>query len=155
MVLAQALHWMNEHEQAPTVSDPATSNALTGETSKCWNLAEARGLMNVSHGKFRKRVFSEEEKVEKKVNFLYCETNGMIYEHFKTSDSDATVLDLAGFIGIEPRRDNVQTFDTKWDETIIAMDKQPDEKLLDNFFLIERCISCTRFRNPYPRVTPK
>ena len=77
MVLDQALHWMNEHEQVPTVSDPATSNALTGETSKCWNLAEARGLMNVSHGKFRKRAFSEEEKAEIKVKFLYCQTNRM------------------------------------------------------------------------------
>ena len=26
----------------------------------------------------------------------------------------------------------MQTFDTKWDETIIAMQKQPDEELLGN-----------------------
>ena len=29
---------------------------------------------------------------------------------------------------------NVQTFDTKRDETIIAMQKQPDEELLENVY---------------------
>ena len=37
---------------------------------------------------------------------------------------------MPDLLKIELRGDNVQTFDTKWDETIIAMLKQPDEELL-------------------------
>ena len=57
----------------------------------------------------------------------------MNYEHFKISDTDGTVLDISDIMKIELRSDNVQTFDTKWDDTIV-MQKQPDEELLDNLY---------------------
>ena len=44
----------------------------------------------------------------------------MIYEHFKISD-------ISDLVDIDLRRDNVQTFDTKWDETIIPMQKLLDD----------------------------
>ena len=39
--------------------------------------------------------------------------------------------------------DIVQTFNTKWDETIFAMQQQPDEELMENFFFrpLENLIS--------------
>ena len=44
-------------------------------------------------------------------------------------------LDMPDLLKIELRGDNVQTFDTKWDETIIAMLKQPDEELLYKLYV--------------------
>ena len=56
----------------------------------------------------------------------------MIYEHFKISGTDCAVL-VSDLPNIQLRSDSVQTFDTKWDETIIAMQQQTDEDLLQNF----------------------
>ena len=53
-----------------------------------------------------------------------------------------TVLDLSSFLHVELKSDNVQAFDTTWDETIIAMTKTDDKdhlvfvKVL--FFLSQR-----------------
>ena len=55
----------------------------------------------------------------------------MVHEHFKISDTDGTVLDIPDLLIIELRVDSVQTFDTKWNETITATQKQPDEDLMD------------------------
>ena len=43
-------------------------------------------------------------------------------------------LDISDLLNIELRCDNVQTFDTQWDETIIAMQKQPSEELVDDLY---------------------
>ena len=56
----------------------------------------------------------------------------MIYEHFKIIDTDGTVQDISDLLKIELRCDSVQTFDTKWDETITATHRQPDEEQFEN-----------------------
>ena len=90
----------------------------------------------------------------------------MVHEHFKISDTDGTVLDISDLLIIELRVDSVQTFDTKWNETITATQKQPDVDLMDNLHFSgssgnlvtsNRCspgVSRTRFKNLHPRVTP-
>ena len=42
------------------------------------------------------------------------------------------VLDLNEFLKVELKNDNVQSFNTRWDETVIAVKKQPDEEVQDN-----------------------
>ena len=55
----------------------------------------------------------------------------LIDEYFKVSDTAETVLDRHEIL-VELKNDNVLAFRTRWDETIIAMKKQPDEENLDN-----------------------
>ena len=59
----------------------------------------------------------------------------MTSDHFKISDTDGTFQDLPDLVKVELRSDNVQSFDTRWDETIIAMSKQFDEAVLENLYL--------------------
>ena len=54
------------------------------------------------------------------------------FKHHKISDMDGTVLDLSDLLKIEIKNDSLQSFDTKWDETVIAMRKHPDEEILEN-----------------------
>ena len=61
----------------------------------------------------------------------------MIYEHFRISDADVTVLDISRLLNAEFRGDSEQTFDTVWDETIIAMLKQLHGELLDNLNFLQ------------------
>ena len=56
----------------------------------------------------------------------------MIYEYFKVSGADESVLDFNEILKAEFKNDNVQSFNTRWDETIIAMKKQPDKEIQEN-----------------------
>ena len=56
----------------------------------------------------------------------------MIYEDFKVSDTDESVLNLNEILKDELKNDNAQPFSTRWCEIRIAMKKQPDEEILDN-----------------------
>ena len=61
----------------------------------------------------------------------------MIYEYFKVSDPDESVLDLHEIKKVEWKNDNKQSFNTRWDETISAMKKQPSEGILEKLFYRE------------------
>ena len=57
----------------------------------------------------------------------------MIYEYFKVSDTDKSVVDLNEILKVEFKNDNWQSFNTRLDETIIAMrGSGPDDEILDN-----------------------
>ena len=58
----------------------------------------------------------------------------MIYEYFKVGETDESVLDVNEICKVEMKNDNVQSFNTRWDETIIVMKKQPDGEILENLF---------------------
>ena len=57
-----------------------------------------------------------------------------IYEYSKVSDTDGSVLDLNENLKIELKNDDVQTFNTRWNDTVLAMSKPPDEEILESFF---------------------
>ena len=54
----------------------------------------------------------------------------MICEYFTFSDTDESVWDLSEFKKVA-WKNNIQSFDALWDETRIAMKKQPDEEILE------------------------
>ena len=60
----------------------------------------------------------------------------MIYEYFKVSDTDESVLDPHEILKVELKNDNVQSVNTRWDETIISMKKQPDDEILEYCFIV-------------------
>ena len=53
-------------------------------------------------------------------------------EYFKVIDTDESVLDFNEILKAELKNDNEQSFNTRWEETMIAMKKQPDGQILDN-----------------------
>ena len=59
---------------------------------------------------------------------------GMIYEHVKVGDMEGTVLDIPDFLTNELKGDNVQTFDTKGDEPVIELQRQPDQERLESVY---------------------
>ena len=50
------------------------------------------------------------------------------------SDTDGSVLDLNENLKVELKNDNVQSFNTRWNESIIAMKEQLDDKILQNLY---------------------
>ena len=75
---------------------------------------------------FQRRVFVEEEAAQREKRFLTGRQ-----EYFKVSDSDESVLDLNEILKGELKNDNVQSFNTRREETMVVMKKQPDDDILE------------------------
>ena len=54
----------------------------------------------------------------------------MIYDDFRVTGAHDAVLDYADFFSITLRNDDVQKFDTRWDDILLSMTKiTPDDVL--------------------------
>ena len=91
----------------------------------------AGGLMKFFDGDFRKRgLITEDEKPQHQSMFRTGRHIAWtIFERVKISDSDGTVLDLS-----ELENDHVQSFDTRWDDTVFSTREQPDDEVLEYLF---------------------
>ena len=49
----------------------------------------------------------------------------MIYDYFPVTDAQDTVLDYADLFSATLRHDDVQDFDTRWDEILCVHDQDP------------------------------
>ena len=47
----------------------------------------------------------------------------MIYDYFRVTGAHDTVLDYADLFSVALRDDNIQEFDTRWDEVPLSMSK--------------------------------
>ena len=85
------------------------------------------------HGDCKRKVFIQEEAAQKEKRFpTGRQLAWMTYEDFKVSETDESVLDFNEILKVEFKKDNALSLNTRWDETIIAMQKQLDEEVLDN-----------------------
>ena len=58
----------------------------------------------------------------------------MIYDYFRVTGSHDTVLDYADLFYVTLRDDNVQEFDTRWDEVLLSMTKIPSDDVLESLY---------------------
>ena len=55
----------------------------------------------------------------------------MIYDYFRVTDAHDTVLDYADLFSITLRNDDVQDFDTRWNEILLSMTKIPPDDIME------------------------
>ena len=58
----------------------------------------------------------------------------MIYDYFRVTGAHDTVLDYADFISVTLHDDNVQEFDTRWDEVLLSISKIPSDDILESLY---------------------
>ena len=58
----------------------------------------------------------------------------MIYDCFRVTGAHDTVLDSADLFSITLRSDDVQDFDTRWDEILLSMTKIPSDDILESLY---------------------
>ena len=58
----------------------------------------------------------------------------MIFDYFRVTRAHDTVLDYADVFSILFRDDNVQEFDTRWDENLLSMTKIPSDDILESLY---------------------
>ena len=71
-------------------------------------------LKKITSGDFTRRVVIQEEAGHKEKRSLTGkQVTWMIYEYFKVSDTDESVLDLNAILKVELKDDNVQSLSTR------------------------------------------
>ena len=58
----------------------------------------------------------------------------MIYDYFRVAGAHDTVLDYTDLFTIAHRKDNVQEFDTWWDEILLSMTKIHTDDVLESLY---------------------
>ena len=87
----------------------------------------------IQNSQFKKKVSLEEQKAQKEVRFLRGRQIAfMIYDYFRVTGAHNAVLDYADLFSVTLHDDNVQEFDTRWDEVLLSMSKIPSDDILES-----------------------
>ena len=81
-----------------------------------------------------KKVSLEEQKAQKNRFLRWRQTAYMIFDYFRVTGAHDTVLDYAALFSITLLNDDVQEFDTRWDEILLSVTKIPIDDFLENLY---------------------
>ena len=80
----------------------------------------------IQNSHFKTKVSLEEQKAQKEDRFVRGRQIAyIIYDYFRVTGAHDTVLDHADLFSIGLRKDDVQDFDTRWDEILLSVTKVP------------------------------
>ena len=105
-----------------------SSRPIKGEDFPNFEMLDARiaSALNkiIQNSKLKKKVSLEEQKAQKNDRFLRGRQIAfMTYEYFRVTCAHDTVLDDADLFSVTLHDDNIQEFDTRWDEVLLPMSK--------------------------------
>ena len=61
----------------------------------------------------------------------------LTYEYFRVTGANDSVENYADLFTVVLRNDNIQEFDTKWDEILLSMTQIPSDDILEIFIQIK------------------
>ena len=128
--------WIKEVEMVDSFDDLKSSWSVYGKTHfPIFEMLDARiaSALNkiIQNSHFKKKVSPEGQKAQKEDRFLRGRQIAyMIYGYFRVSGAHDTVVDYADLFSITLRNENVQDFDTRWDEILLSMTKIPTDEVL-------------------------
>ena len=89
----------------------------------------------IQNSQFNKKVSFEEQKAQKEDRFLRGRQIAfMIYDYFRVTGARDTKLDYADLFSVTLRDDNIQEFDTRWDEVLLSMSQIPSDDILESLY---------------------
>ena len=87
------------------------------------------------NSQFKNKVSLEELKAQEEDRFLRGRQLAfMIYDHFRVIGARDTVLDYADLFSVTLHDENIQDFDTRWDEALMSMSKNPSADILESLY---------------------
>ena len=128
--------WIKEVEMVDSLDELKPSRSIAGQNFPNFEMLDARiaSALNkiIKNSPFNKKVSLEELKTQKEDRFLRRRQIAfMIYDYFRVTSAHDTVLDYADLFSVTLRNDNVQEFDTRWDEILLSMTKIPTDDVLE------------------------
>ena len=89
----------------------------------------------IQNSQFKKKISLEELKAQKEDPFLRGRQIAfMMYDYFRVTGAHDTVLDYADLFSVSLRDDNIQEFDTRWDEVLLSMSNIPSDDILESLY---------------------
>ena len=108
-------------EMVDSLEELKSSRSVCGKNFPNFEMLDAKipSALNkiIQNSQFKKKVSFEEQKAQKEDPFLRgTKVAFMIYDYFRVTGAHDTVLDYADLFSVILHDDNVQEFDTRWDE---------------------------------------
>ena len=132
---SEAMLWIKEVEMVDLLVELKSSRSTAGKKFPNFEMLDAmiasalKNIIQNSH--FKAKVSLEEPSAQKEDRFLRRRQIAfMIYDYFRVTGAHGTVLDYAFCVTL--RDDNVQEFDTRWDEVLLSMSKIPTDDILES-----------------------
>ena len=121
------MHWIKEAEMVDSVDDLKSSSSVRGIRMPDFEVLDAKiasALNRIIHNShFKRKVCLEEMKAHKEDRFLRGRQIAyLIYEYFRVTGANDSVENYADLFAVVLRNDDIQEFDSKWDE-ILSMTK--------------------------------
>ena len=159
---SDAMVWIKEVEMVDSVDDKKKHGnqlrrKIISRILRCW----MRRLLLLWTRSDRiptskKKVDLEEQEAQKEDQFLRGRQNAyMIHDYFRVIGAHDTDHACADLFSITLRNDDVQDFDTRWDEILLSVTKIPSDDVLERPVQIENtrvwstqnCIRIVRHAN--------
>ena len=131
--------WIKEVEMVESVDDLKSSRSIGGTPGPNFELLDARiaSALNkiIQNTRFMKKVTLEEMKAHKENRFLRGrQISYLIYEYFRVTGVDESVPEYADLFTVVLRNDDIQEFDSTWDEILLSMTKITSDDILDGLY---------------------
>ena len=129
--------WIKEVEMVDSVDDLKSSCSIRGTQTPDFELLDARiasALNKIIHNtRFKKKVSLEVQKAQKEDRFLRGRQIAyQVYEYFRVTGASDSVENYADLFTIALQNDDIQLFDSKWDEILISMTQIPSDEILES-----------------------
>ena len=90
-------------------------------------------IICISH--FKRRISLEEQMAQKQDRFLRGRQIAyLIYEYFRVTEANDSVENYADLFTIGLRNDDIQEFDSKWNEILLSITKIPHDDILEGLY---------------------
>ena len=131
--------WIKEVEMVQSVDDLKSSRSIRGTHGPNFELLDARiasALNNIIQNTcFKKKISPEEMKAQKEDRFLRGRQIAyLIYEYFRVTGANDSVENYADLFTVVLRNDDIQEFDSKWDENLLSMTQIPSDDILKTLY---------------------
>ena len=113
-------------EMVDSLDELKSSRLVAGKDFSNFEMLDAKiaSALNkiIQNSQFKKKVSLEEQKGKKEDRFLRGRQIAfMIYDYFRVTGAHDAVSDYAVLFSVTLQDDNIQEFDTRWDEVLLSM----------------------------------
>ena len=130
--------WIKEVETVESVDDLKSSCSVRGIRMPDFEVLDAKiasALNRIKNTRFKKKISLKEMKAQKEDRFLRGRQIAyLIYEYFWVTGANDSVENYADLLTVVLRNDDIQEFDSKWDENLLSMTQIPSDDILESLY---------------------
>ena len=131
--------WIKEVEMVESVDDLKSSRSIRGTHGPNFELLDAKiaSAVNriIQNTRFKKKVSLEEMKAQKEDRFPRGRKIAyLIYDYFRVTGANDSVENYADLFTVVLPNDDIQEFDSKWDEIPLSMTQIPSDDILEGLY---------------------